>query len=78
MKDQYKTNNLNCAAFLYANKASLVSHEKVGNVVMFDFEADFSLDDLIDNFFQNKPVPVLDYLSALKTLKTIVYKGVKP
>lgn len=75
MEDTYETKDLGCATYLYSKKVKLISHKKNGNIVHFTFKADDgeSAEEIVNGFYGNSEVPVMDFWQALKTLKMIIH-----
>jgi hypothetical protein len=65
----FKTNNLYLASFIYSCGLEPTLESERPNQLVFSFPAGPELDRLILNFNNNVTIPVLDFSSAIKTVR---------
>jgi len=63
-----KTADLYLSSFLKARGARLTHMSRVGPQVNFEFE-DPDLNELVTSFYDNGPVPVMDFTTSLRALR---------
>lgn len=68
----YRSQEIHLAAFLLATGTKLSGHEVGQNLVTFIFTRDDTLDDKVQSYYNNEPVPVSSYVQALTTLRQII------
>jgi len=72
-KINFKTSDLNLAAFLRSKRLKLINNENEGGKVYFIFESSSQISDLIQSYWNNGTVGVSDYVKALDDLKNIIF-----
>lgn len=74
--DEYKTKNLNIAAFLYASGVQLVTTTRVHNEVFFIFSPKDTAEHLINDYFSDiATVNPRELFARLNDLKDLIFSG---
>ena len=69
----YRTSDLYLSAFLKSKGIILQSTEKETGKVIFIFQNEGNIKDLINKYFNDSDVGVLSYKAALRDLRTIIF-----
>jgi hypothetical protein len=70
----FRTKDFHLAAFLKARGLQLMDTTRAGKIVTFQFEGP-EISVLVRDYFNDGPIPVLTFCSAVKTLQTIIFNG---
>ena len=68
----YKVSDLYLASFLRARGVTFFRAEKEGKKILFLFEHRSDLDRLVQDFYNNSPIPVVDYRNSLRDFKALI------
>jgi hypothetical protein len=69
----YKTSDLYLSAYLKSNGIILQGIDKENSKVIFIFKNDGNIQDLINRYFNDGPVPVLQFKASLGVLRSIIF-----
>ena len=69
----YQTSDLYLSAFLRAKGVILQNINRKNGKVIFIFQDNGNIQDLINRYFNDSDVPVLRYKAALRDLRSIIF-----
>ena len=69
----YRTSDLYLSAFLRAKGVILQNINRKNGKVIFVFQDDGNIQNLINRYFNDSDVPVLRYKAALRDLRSIIF-----
>jgi len=69
----YKSADLYLSAFLKTQGAILQNTTKENGKVFFAFQDDGGIQSLVNQYFNDAPVPVLQFKASLGTLRSIIF-----
>ena len=69
----YKTSDLYLSAYLKSNGIILQGFVKENRKIIFIFKNDGNIQDLINRYFNDGPVPVLQFKASLGVLRSIIF-----
>jgi len=68
----YKVSDLYLAAYLRARGVTFFRAEVNQRKVLFLFEHRADIERLVQDFFNNSPIPVVDYRNSLRDFKALI------
>ncbi len=74
----YKTSDLYLSAFLKSKGVTLHNIERKDNKVIFAFQNNGDIQDLVNKYFNDSSVGVLSFKAALADLRTIIFNYKDP
>ena len=75
MQNIYSTNDFSRCVFLHTQGFHIIKTEKAGSQVTFCFLKTPELDQALNNFLANHPVPIQNVFQSTKLIKSIIYDG---
>jgi hypothetical protein len=70
----FRTADLYQAAFFLTKRVPLIGTEKSEGKTFFLFRDEGNIEELIQAYFANAPVPVITFKSSLRELKSLLYR----